>query len=187
MKTKGFETRHIQILGAIIFILLSIFLYSSTESLKKTLDTSVITNVRSDAVRMRLYEGVTSSEFEGKNLLSYSFRIPENAAVVTALQGKVLAVTQNNKVLGRVSFSYEGGRGYAPEEYIKEIILKDVSEKVPTFIQTIGERSFVSFKYDGDLYLVTKVDGGEWLATFQGTEKDEEDLRQIASTFNIKS
>lgn len=185
MKSKLFKTGHLQIVGVVIFILLSIFLYSSTQSLKSSIDTSILGQVRSDVVRMKLYEGVTSSEFEGKNTLSYSFRIPENASVVTALSGKLLAVTQNTKMLGRVFFSYEGGRGYSEYDYIKNSIEKATKDVSETFVETIDGKTFVSVVVDGDIYLVTKLKNGEWLAVFQAGEKGKEELKQIISTFEV--
>ena len=190
-KKKGIEipftSKHLSLLGAFFFIGISFFLYTSTEELKKTIDTNTINDVvRSDSVRMRLYEGSVSTEFEGEQRLAYSFRIPENAAVVTALQGKSLAVTQGATVVGRVGLSYEGGRGYTEEDYIREILLKKSKSSTKTYAQSVGGRVGVTLEDEGVQYFISSSLNKQWLIIFETDGKNESDFKQMVATFEEK-
>jgi hypothetical protein len=111
----------------------------------------------------RTIEGQVTRMFEGENKVVYSFDVPETATSTTGMEDALVKVTNNDLPYTSMYFSYEGGRGYAAEDYIKNVIAPRVPVLTIIGTTTIGSRVWTVAESTASEWHVAQVGDGQWL------------------------
>jgi hypothetical protein len=102
--------------------------------------------------------------FEGENVLEYGFNLPEGATTTVEQDGALVKVTDaSSSLVTAMYFSYEGGRGYSPEDYITNNIVPHVSAVTSAGTTTIGMHEWTVAESEFSVWHVAKSDNGQWL------------------------
>jgi hypothetical protein len=102
--------------------------------------------------------------FEGENVLEYGFTLPDGATTTVEQDGALVKVTDSSStLLTAMYFSYEGGRGYSPEDYITHNIVPHVSAVTSAGTTTIGMHEWTVVESEFSVWHVAKSDNGQWL------------------------
>lgn len=107
--------------------------------------------------------GHVTRMFEGENKVVYTFDVPETATSAVAMDGALVRVTDNEVPYASMYFSYEGGRGYSSEDYIKYVIAPRVSVLEIVGTTTIGSRVWTVAESPASEWHVAQVGDGQWL------------------------
>jgi hypothetical protein len=108
-------------------------------------------------------EGQVIRMFEGENKIVYSFDVPESASSTTGMEGALVRVTDNDLPYATMYFSFEGGRGYMPEDYISNVIAPRVPSLAVTGTTTVGSRIWTIAESAASEWHVAQVGDGQWL------------------------
>lgn len=132
--------------------------------------------------------GEVNAKFEGDNVLKYSFSIPLDAtSTMKNSVGSLIHVTDaSSSLVSAFYFSYEGGRGYTAEEYIKEVIAKKVKAVSANSTTTIGDASAVQVSSDLTVWKVAAVKGGEFLVVAEYPKKEAMRAEAIVNSLKVQ-
>lgn len=112
---------------------------------------------------MRTIEGQVTRMFEGENKIVYSFDIPEEATSTTGMGDALIKVMDNGAAYVSMYFSFEGGRGFLAEEYIKHVIVPRVPALTIMGTTTIGSYEWLRAESAASEWYVAQVGDGQWL------------------------
>ncbi len=125
---------------------------------------------------MKSYEGQVTRIFEGENKVVYSFDIPEAATATLSMDGALVKVMTGASLYSAVYFSYEGGRGYSAEDYIKSIVAPHVNALTVVGTTTIGTRTWTVAQSANTEWHVAQVGDGQWLMVVESPKAQHEDI-----------
>lgn len=131
----------------------------------------------------RLVEGTVTRFFEGEQLLGYAFDIPETATTSVEREGSLVKVTDGADLLVAMYFSYEGGRGYTPNDYIKNVITPNVRVATVTGTTTLGSYEWTIVEGVTSVWHVASVKNGEWLVVAETKKGEDERGLDILDSF----
>lgn len=190
---KNYDLKTKKTLGWVITILLLILLGIlfwrglGGKSLRNNIDDSLVDIANSsDYVK---YEGKVNANFEGSHDLDFSFLHKNDIKVTqgTAAQSKWFMLTDasstNNVTL---YFTYEGGRGYSVDDYIKEVLNTNKDIKIEEVKFADNNSSVVKYVFDEssntEYYIeaIKALDGEPWLAIVENTKANDDVSKQIA-------
>ncbi len=134
----------------------------------------------------RLVEGTVTRFFEGEWVLGYAFDIPEGATTTVEREGSIVKVLEDGKLLSAMYFSYEGGRGYSPEDYINNVIAPNVSMVTTTGTTTIGTTDWTVAEGASSVWHVAAVKGGEWLVVAESKKGDNDKALKVLESLTTK-
>lgn len=134
------------------------------------------------------FEDKLVSNFEGEQVLNLSILYPKDMKIVRGVGAqqnwfKAFDVEKNNFVT--LYFTYEGGRGFTVDDYVKEI-LSSSSTKVQDLKFTdedISDMKYVVDEAQNVEYYIKSVknEGGEtWLAIVENKKADDEVSKSLA-------
>ncbi|MBP6888540.1 MAG: hypothetical protein KBC21_02435 [Candidatus Pacebacteria bacterium] len=133
-----------------------------------------------------LVEGTVTRFFEGEWVLGYAFDIPEAATTTVERDGSLVKVTGEGQLLSAMYFSYEGGRGYSPEDYINNVIAPNVSMVTITGTTTLGSSEWVVAEGASSVWYVASVKGGEWLVVAESKKGEDSAGLDILESLTVK-
>jgi hypothetical protein len=125
---------------------------------------------------MKSLDGQVMRIFEGENKLVYSFDIPETATSTVTMDGALIKVNTGSALYAAVYFSYEGGRGYSAEDYIKSVVAPHVNVLTITGTTTIGTRIWTVAESVNTQWHVGQVGDGQWLMVVESPKANHEDI-----------
>lgn len=125
---------------------------------------------------MKSFEGQVTRIFEGENKVVYSFDIPEAATTTLSMDGALVKVTTGVDLYSAIYFSYEGGRGYSAEDYIKHNIATQVKVLSITGTTTIGSRVWTVAESVNTEWHVGQVGDGQWLMVVESPKAKHDDV-----------
>lgn len=134
---------------------------------------------------MKSYEGQVTRMYEGENKVVYSFDIPEEATATISMDGALIKVMTGSALYSAVYFSYEGGRGYSAEDYIKSIIVPHVNVLNIVGTTTIGTRVWTVAESVNTEWHVGQVGDGQWLMVVESPKVNHESILDTLS--NLKA
>ncbi|MEN9337811.1 MAG: hypothetical protein RIQ41_125 [Candidatus Parcubacteria bacterium] len=108
-------------------------------------------------------EGKVIRTFEGDNTIEYSLTIPEDATTTVGMEGALVKIATPDAPYISMYFSYEGGRGYMPSDYIKNVIVPRVSALTMTGTTTVGGTIWTVAESEQSEWHVAQVGDGQWL------------------------
>jgi hypothetical protein len=125
---------------------------------------------------MKAFEGQVTRMFEGENKVVYSFDIPEEATTSVSMDGALIKATSGSSLYAAAYFSYEGGRGYSAEDYIKNTIAPQVNVLNVVGTTTIGTRVWTVAESVNTEWHVGQVGDGQWLMVVESPKANHEDI-----------
>lgn len=135
---------------------------------------------------MKLFSGQVTRIFEGENKAVYSFDIPENATTTTLMDEALVRVTEDGALYAAVYLSYEGGRGYMPEEYINRIVAPQVRALTPMGTSTIGAYSWMLAESANTEWHVAQVGDGQWLMVVENPKINHDRVIGMMEGLQVK-
>lgn len=127
--------------------------------------------VKTDMVTL---EGQVVRMFEGENKVMYSLNVPASATSTAQMEGALIKVVDGDAPYVSMYFSYEGGRGYMPVEYIENVIVPRVSVLTIMGTTTIGSYEWTVAESPASEWYVAQVGDGQWLVMVE-SKKDLHD------------
>jgi hypothetical protein len=144
-----------------------------------------VTDVTS-SVLMKSVTGQVMRMFEGEHVIDYSFKAPESSTTTVEMDGALVRVTDAMNPVVSIYFSYEGGRGYAPLDYIDNVIAPHVAIIEPTSTSTVGAYDWQGAESEGSEWHVAQVLGGQWLVVVENKKTEHDTVNEILSSFEVK-
>lgn len=163
----------------LILMLIGVGLYiKKGSSTKDVINTSVVTQTQKVA-------GEINAIFEGNNITRYSFSIPGSATSTKKNEsGTIIHVTNaSSSLITALYFSFEGGRGYTPKEYVQEVIASKVPVVTITGSSTVGNLSGIAASSDSTIWKIAPTEDGQFLVVVEYPKKEELVASEILSTF----
>ncbi|MEN9552134.1 MAG: hypothetical protein RI935_511 [Candidatus Parcubacteria bacterium] len=140
-----------------------------------------------EKVATKLVEGTVTRFFEGEQVLGYAFDIPEIASTLIERDGaNVKVIGEANAFINAMYFSYEGGRGYTPADYITEVIAPNVKVVSVTGTTTIGSQEWTVAEGSTSVWHVASVKDGAWLIVAESKKGDNETAMNILDSLTVK-
>jgi hypothetical protein len=130
---------------------------------------------------MKAFEGQVTRIFEGENKVIYSFDIPEDATTTVSMDGALVKVTTGSTLYSAVYLSYEGGRGYSAEDYIRNVISPQVNVLNIVGTTTIGTRVWTVAESVNTEWHVGQVGDGQWLMVVESPKANHESVLDTLS------
>ncbi len=133
-----------------------------------------------------LVEGTVTRFFEGEQVLGYAFDMPEMATTSVEREGSLVKVTEGSELLSAMYFSYEGGRGYTPADYINNVIAPNVSSATVVGTTTVGSYEWTVVEGVTSVWHVASVKGGEWLVVAESKKGEDTPGLDIIESLTAK-
>ena len=134
-----------------------------------------------------VYEGSVTRNFEGENTLSYSFNLPEGATTTVEKDGALVKINDDqSQMVSAMYFSYEGGRGYSPDDYIDNVIAKSVKSIEDVGTTTIGSHEWSVVESEWSVWHVAKSENGQWLLVVENKKTENERANAIIESIVTK-
>lgn len=149
------------------------FIKSRTETLPVQAET---------VVRMRTFTGGVMREFEGQNVLNYSFEIPESATTTIEMEGALIKILDANPYV-TMYISYEGLRGYGPVDYMDAVISPHVSVINLGDIEKLGAYEWQTAETEASEWRIAPVDNGKWLVIVENKKLRHEEANKTLESF----
>ena len=154
---------------------------------RKTSTDEMNANNAQDVSGLVEVSGATAQMFEGQNLLSYKFYIPEGMTSTKGDDSQTVIVKggdDSQKAL--VYFSYEGARGWSPEDYFKTIIAPKVPIIKSTSTVHMGSYDWYHVETETMEWNIAKIKGGEWLMMVESKKLNTEVTQSIFNTLKAE-
>lgn len=130
--------------------------------------------------------GKVTRVFEGENTLDYSFDIGEIATTTVGKDGALVTVTENGDTVTAVYFSYEGGRGYTPNDYITNVIVPNVKAVNETGTTTIGGYDWTTVESEWSVWHIAPSTNGQWLMVVENKKVYNDKAEMLLSSIANK-
>ncbi len=189
------KNRTFRLIILIIIVILAIFLFDrglegkSSNLFDNSKNEEVVDIANSEDYSK--YENSVKANFEGEHVLDFSF-LYKNDLIVAQGTGaqvrwfKLLNATGTNDVT--LYFTYEGGRGYSAEDYVKEVLKtnEDIKASEVKFANDENASTTILYVLDesnNTEYYVESVkgaDGDSWLAIVENKKANDEVLKAAA-------
>ena len=144
---------------------------------------SIINNGNEVAQKMLTITGKVNNSFEGENGMSYSFDIPEYATSTVSEEGDLIRISDGTSTRTTVYFSYEGGRGMSPLEYISEIIAPHVPIIDETGTSTVGNYEWQLAETNGSNWHITTLKNGTWIVAIESKKVWSDEANKLVNSF----
>lgn len=133
------------------------------------------------------FNGQVMRNFEGENLLDYGFDLPEGATTTLEKDGALVKVSSASSTpLLEMYFSYEGGRGYSPADYITNIIVPNVHAVTLQEPVTIGIHEWNTVESERSIWHIATSDNGKWLVVVENRKADNEIVEPVLESIITK-
>lgn len=155
--------------------------------IQKLSDKSVTHNEGETVVEvgMKQITGEVTRVFEGENKIEYSFSAPETSTTTLGMENALVRVTNEGASLATLYFSYEGGRGYSPVDYINNVIAPNVAVINPGEVVTVGGMDWQTASSEGSEWYVAKARDGEWLVVVENSKTQHDQVQKILSSLKV--
>jgi hypothetical protein len=132
-----------------------------------------------------LVEGTVTRFFEGEQVLGYAFSIPETATTSSDLDGALVKVTNDATLVVATYFSYEGGRGYSPADYVTNVIAPRVALAAVTGTTTLGGYDFTVVEGVKSIWYIASVKDSQWLVVAEADKDDQDGAKTILESLTV--
>lgn len=141
---------------------------------------------------MTLYDPLLEAWFEGYDRLYYEFSYSEaDYSVKTSSDNRIITIEEKaSKTLNTITISYEGGRGFTPEDYWNEVLKKNCSDcqRVANPIVIKDAAGLITFSSADKEWIifnsVNNAGGPVWLFAAE-INKPAEKMNKILSSFTL--
>jgi hypothetical protein len=166
----------------ILVIALGLFFFTREDSSVETKESS---NVPAGMVEVA---GATAQLFEGQNILSYRFAVPESTTFTKEADGKTVVISDVNDGAQKalVYLSYEGARGYKAEDYFNNIIASKISATMATSTVHVGSYDWYHVETGTMMWDIASLKNGEWLMMIESKKTDAEMIKAIQESVAVE-
>lgn len=166
-------------------VALCVLLYAGNSMLQNR-DTVASEEQEITQSELTTFSGSVTRFFEGDNVLQYSFDLPLTATTSIERDGALVKVEEQEAPLFAMYLSYEGGRGYSPEDYVNEVIAKSVASVTVTGTTTLGLNDWYIAESQWSVWHIAKARDGEWLAVVEYPKNVQEKVLPILESLMTK-
>lgn len=149
-------------------------------------DESSLETKKTDTVSLTSFNGKVTRVFEGDNTLEYGFDLPETASTSVGKDGALVTVTDNDASLVAMYFSFEGGRGYTPEDYITHNIVPNVKAVTTIGTTTLGAHDWTVVESEWSVWHIASALNGNWLIVVENKKVDAEKADALIESIYTK-
>ncbi|HCC06057.1 TPA: hypothetical protein DEP94_01690 [Candidatus Nomurabacteria bacterium] len=139
-----------------------------------------------NVIRMKEVTGQVMREFEGQNVVDYSFQIPETATSTLDMDNALIKITDNNNPYATIYISYEGARGFAPVDYIGQVVAPHVSVIDMGDIKKIGDHDWQTAETEGSEWHVAGAANDQWLIIVENKKAVSDTVVKTLESFKAK-
>lgn len=161
-------------------------LYVGDREMKKNSADLAVDEQKSADMITTSFQGKVTKMFEGENTLLYGFDLPETATTTVEKEGALVKVTEDGASVLAMYVSFEGGRGYLPDDYINKVIAPAVKLTGEKTTVTIGKNDFEVVRSATSEWHVAKVENGAWLLVIESKKTDNEKVASILESLVTK-
>jgi hypothetical protein len=136
--------------------------------------------------RMMKVTGEVKRVYEGEHMITYSFDIPEAASSTSDMEGGLIKVIGAAGTQAAVYFSYEGGRGYSPVDYLTDVVAPHVAVIDLTGTSTIGAYTWTMAESAGSEWFVAPSADKQWLIVVEAKKAMHDDTEQLLTSMTLK-
>lgn len=131
----------------------------------------------------KIVTGSVSRFFEGTSTIDYSFEVPTVATSTSEMDGSLVKVANATGTIATLYFSYEGGRGYTPTEYVNYVMKPRVSGLVITETEESSNPDWLRIASSASEWYISPINDGEWLVVIEAKKTMNVELEKIIATF----
>jgi hypothetical protein len=146
----------------------------------------IATSQSQTKAKMMKVSGDVKRVYEGDHVISYSFDIPEVASTTNDLDGALIRVIGSTGTQATVYFSYEGARGYAPLDYLTNVVAPHVAVIDPTGTSTIGGYEWTTAESNGSEWYISPSTDKQWLIVIEAKKTSHEDTADLLTSLTVK-
>lgn len=139
-----------------------------------------------NVIRMKDVTGQVTREFEGLNVVDYSFQIPETGTSTLDMDNALIKVIDNDNPYATIYISYEGGRGFSPVDYIGQVIAPHVSVIDMGDVTKIGDHDWQTAETEGSEWHVASAANGQWLIVVENKKAVHTLVAKTLESFKAK-
>ncbi len=196
-KASRFDKKSIKMYGSLVLYAVlgvalgyaiakgGMYLYNKSK-LAKSVTSSMGTEIKRETVK---YIGSVTHNFEGENKTEVSFDHDETLSVTQGEGNKSKYFYLNNASGTKVAtiyMSYEGGRGYAAEDYVKEVLLKAVPSAKMEDSMTHGSGTWLKVSSINSVWHIKSSEDKQWVTLIENTKANSDIMKDVLSSFNTK-
>jgi hypothetical protein len=164
-------------------IALCAVLYVGNDQMKKD---GAVALEETTTTALTTFSGKVVRTFEGDNILEYGFDLPETATTSVEQDGALVKVTDADAPVLAMYFSFNGGRGYSPEDYIINTIAPKVQAVTVVGTATVGAHEWTVAESEWSVWHVAKSDNGQWLIVVENKKTDAEKANALIGSIVTK-
>lgn len=161
------------------------YLYNKSK-LTKNSAKEMISEMKTETVK---YTGSVMSIFEGENKAEISFDHDKSLNVIQGEGNKSKYFYINNASGTKVAtiyMSYEGGRGYAPTDYVNDVLVKAIPGLVKEDAVMYGSSTWTKVSSTNSVWHLKSSDDKQWLVLVENTKANSKAVESLINTFTIK-
>ncbi len=139
------------------------------------------TDVSMTAEDKNILKGKVTAQFEGEHILNYQFKLAGSATTTLSKENRLVTVKSASTTAPiYFYFTYEGGRGYTPDQYIKDVTAKYATIiKRETMIH--GANSWSVARSENSSWHVGSF--GNWLVVVENANVDKAVATEYIESF----
>ena len=179
--TYEYMKRYVPIVIGVIA--LCAVLYVGNDSMKN--DDS-ISEATTTEMKVTSFNGSVTKIFEGENVLNYGFDVAETATTTVEKEGALVKVADARIPVVAVYFSFEGGRGYSPADYISNIIVPNVKAVTTKENVTLGAHDWSVVESEWSVWHIAKSANGQWLIVTENKKTENEKAAPVIESIITK-
>ena len=165
-------------------IALCAIVYVGDSQMKK--DKKITVDEQATTTLSTTFSGKVTRVFEGENTLEYSFGLPETGTTTIEKDGALVKVTDQGLPVLATYFSFEGGRGYSPEDYVTNVIVPNVPAVTSQGTTTIGSHEWTVVESQWSVWHIAKASNGNWLVVVENKKEVNDKAMPIIESFTTK-
>jgi hypothetical protein len=159
-------------------------LYVGNDRMKD--DGKVAVDEQTSSIALASFTGKVTKIFEGENTLEYGFNLPETATATVEKDGALVKVTEGELPVLAAYFSFEGGRGYTPADYITHNIVPSVPAVTEMGTTTIGAHEWTVVESQWSVWHIAPASNGNWLLVVENKKTENEKALSIIESIVTK-
>jgi hypothetical protein len=130
--------------------------------------------------------GEVKRMFEGEHVINYSFNVPELASTTVDMDGALVKIVTEKGANANVYFSYEGGRGFSPADYLTEKVAPHVPVINDAGMSTVGNYEWTMAESAGSEWFVAPTMDKQWLIVVEAKKTVHDETLELLKSMNVQ-
>lgn len=133
----------------------------------------------SSEVTSKSFHGSFTKMFEGENTLHYGFDLPQTATATVSMDGALVSITETEIPVLAMYMSYEGARGFTPNDYITNNIMPKVTGVTIGETVKLGKYDWAVAESANSIWHIASVENGKWLLVAENKKTASENASLV--------